>query len=243
MTNLENEPHLTAKRRKIFSIISLGIFVLFFSFLTYYVGGPIIKFVNDPEKFQLWVSEHGIWGRVVFLAMQLVQVIIAVIPGEPLELGAGYAFGALEGTFLCVLGNTIGGIIIFALVRTWGVKIVDVFFDRKKILSLKFMQNQKRFKTLTFLVFALPGTPKDLLSYFAGLTNMNWGTWLFLTSIARLPSIVTSTISGKELVEKNYLFAVILLGSTFVLSAIGFFIYNIICKRYNDTKGNISKRK
>jgi len=236
MTNLENEPPLSKRKKKIFSIIFLIVFIVFFALVSYFIGGPMIRFVENPQKFQAWVAQHGIWGRIVFLGMQLLQVIVAIIPGEPLELGAGYAFGAIEGTALCVLGNTIGGIIIFALVRTWGIKIVDVFFDREKILSLKFLQNQKRFKILTFLVFALPGTPKDLLSYFAGLTNMNWGTWIFMTSIARLPSIVTSTISGKELVEKNYLFAAILLGLTLLLSGIGFLLYNIICKKYNSSK-------
>ena len=193
----------------------------------------MIQFVSEPEKFRLWVDSHGIWSRFAFVGMVVFQVLVAIIPGEPLEIGAGYAFGAFEGTLLCVIGCAIGGILVFALVRTLGMKMVSVFFSLEKIHSLKFLQNTKRLKTIAFIVFFLPGTPKDLLSYFAGLTKINWPFWIFLTSIARLPSIATSTVGGDALGVQEYTFAIIVFGATVVLSLIGMFIYKLISKHHS----------
>lgn len=64
----------------------------------------MLKFVSEPEKFRAWVDGHGIYGRLAFIGMMVLQVFIAIIPGEPLEIGAGYAFGMWEGTLLCMAG-------------------------------------------------------------------------------------------------------------------------------------------
>lgn len=239
MQEFEKESRLTLRQRRIVSIISLVIFLVFIGLIGWFIGRPMIEFVSEPEKFQAWVDARGIWGRVLFIGMMVLQVIAAIIPGEPLELGAGYAFGALEGTLLCVLGNLIGGALIFALVRTWGIKFVELFFSREKILSLKFLQNPKRLNILIYVVFLMPGTPKDLLSYFAGLTNINWTSWLFITSIARLPSIITSTLCGGALGTKDYKVAIVVFAVTVILSGVGMVIYRLICRHHNnkDTDG------
>lgn len=228
MKDYEKESRFTLKQRKIISIIIFAFCLILFGVIGYYIGKPMIKFVSEPEKFRIWVNSHGIWGRIIFIFMLVIQVLIALIPGEPFEMGAGYAFGAIEGTILCVIGNLIGGLLIFALVRTLGMKFVEIFYSREKIHSLKFLQNSKRFNFLLFIVFLMPGTPKDLLSYFVGLTPVKWSTWIFITTIARLPSILTSTICGGALGDENYKFAIIVLFITLILSVIGLLIYRII---------------
>ena len=77
----------------------------------------------------------GVWAPVLFTGMMILQVIVAVIPGEPLEIAAGYAFGAVEGTFLCILGTFIGGMLVFLLVRRFGLRAVEVFFPAEKLRS------------------------------------------------------------------------------------------------------------
>ena len=158
------------------------------------------------------------------------QVLIALVPGEPLEIGAGYAFGAVEGTILCVIGVTLGSLLVFGLVRRFGMRLVEVFFDTGKIKQLKFLQNEKRLDLITFLVFFLPGTPKDLLTYFVGLTDIKLSKFIFIVSLARLPSIITSTVGGSALGIKRYELAAIVFGVTVVISLLGLFIYNRICK-------------
>ena len=221
------------RKKKIAAGVGLLLFVLITAALCLLVGRPMIDFVSQPEEFRDWVDSHGIVSRLAFIGMVVFQAIVAVIPGEPLEIGAGYAFGAVEGTFLCVVGTTVGGIIVFALARTLGMRIVSLFFSEEKIRSVSFLQNTRRLNTVAFLVFLLPGTPKDLLSYCAGLTQIRWSFWLLLTSLARLPSIVTSTVGGNALGIQRYAFAVGVFAVTLVLSGIGLYLYNRIAKKHD----------
>ena len=180
------------------------------------------------------VDGHGLWGRVAFVGMMVLQTFVAIIPGEPLEIGAGYAFGAVEGTILCVLGTVIGTAAVFAFVRTFGVRAVEVFFSKEKIQSLRFLKNTKRLTTVMTIVFLIPGTPKDLLTYFAGLTNIKFPTMLIISAVARFPSVITSTVGGSALGNQNYIFAVIVFVATALVSAVGLVIYNKISKDNND---------
>ena len=190
---------MTERKKKIWGIAAIVGLVVFMGLLCWFVGRPMIQFVSEPEKFRLWVDGHGIWGRLAFIGMVIFQIIIAIIPGEPLEIGAGYAFGAIEGTILCLIGAVLGGAIVVLLVRRYGVKLVEVFFPQEKIMSLRFMQDSRRLKLLVFIVFMIPGTPKDLLCYMVGLTNLKMKDWLWISLIARIPSIITSTIGGNAL--------------------------------------------
>ena len=225
---------MTERQKKIWGIAAIVGLVVFMGLLCWFVGRPMIQFVSEPEKFRLWVDGHGIWGRLAFIGMVIFQIIIAIIPGEPLEIGAGYAFGAIEGTILCLIGAVLGGAIVVLLVRRYGVKLVEVFFPQEKIMSLRFMQDSRRLKLLVFIVFMIPGTPKDLLCYMVGLTNLKMKDWLWISLIARIPSIITSTIGGNALGEKNYVFAVAVFAVTLPISLGGILVYRHICRKEND---------
>ena len=205
--------------------------LIFIAAVGYLVGKPMVEFVREPERFRAWVDSSGFVSRVIFVGMVVFQLIIALIPGEPLEMGAGYAFGAVEGTILCIIGCVIGSALVFLFVRRFGVKLVEVFFPREKIRSLRFLQDSRRLNLLTFIVFFIPGTPKDLLSYFIGLTDMKLGTWLLITAVARIPSIVTSTVTGDALGLKDYQFALIAFGVTLALSLVGILVYRRLSAR------------
>ena len=224
------EHHLTLRQKRICTVFGLAVFLVFTAVIGWYIGRPMVRFVSEPEQFRVWVDSHGIWGRVAFVGMVIFQVVFAVIPGEPLEIGAGYAFGAAEGTFLCLLGLTVGGMIVFGLVRTLGIRLVEIFFSIEKIRSLKFLQNSRRLNILTFIVFFLPGTPKDLLAYFVGLTDMKLSVWFFIASVARLPSVITSTLGGNALGNERYGIAVLVFTITLAVSGIGALIYKCISK-------------
>ena len=227
------ESRLTLKQKRIFTAISLVLVFIFTGIIAVLIGKPMIVFVNKPERFREFVNSYGILADIVFILMLVFQMIIAIIPGEPFEIAAGYAFGYLRVTVDCMLAFALGGIIVFLAVRKFGVKIVEVFFSVEKIRELKFLQNPKRVNTTTFIVFLIPGTPKDLLSYFVGLTDMKLSVWLFITTVARIPSLITSILTGSALGNKRYTVAVIVLMITLVISGIGLLIYNRIKKRHN----------
>ena len=210
--------------------MGIGIFVLFSAAVAWLIGKPLLQFVSEPEKFRQWVDSHGLLGPLAFLGMMLLQVFVAVIPGEPLEIGAGYAFGAVEGTILCILGAAIGSTLVFLFVRRFGVRAVEVFISREKIQSLRFLQNTRRVHLFLLVAFLLPGTPKDVLCYVAGLTTHKHGPFILISSICRLPSIVTSTIGGNALGSGQWGMAAIVFAATLVISAIGLWIYKCILR-------------
>ena len=232
MNEIKGEKHLTEKQKKIFSGIMLAVLLIFVFAVTILIGKPMIKFISEPERFREWVSSYGFLGKLIYVGMVIIQVVFAVIPGEPVEIGGGYAFGVFEGTILCLIGITIGSMIVFALVRTLGVRVVEVFYPIEKIRSLKFLKNTERFNVITYIIFFMPGTPKDLLTYFIGLTDMKWQVWLFITFFSRIPSVLTSTLSGSALGEEKYITAVIVLTVTIVLSVVGIIIYHMFCKKH-----------
>lgn len=221
---------MTEKHRKGLWILSIAVFLLFCVFVGWYVGVPMVRMARDPQQFQAWVDRSGIWGRLLFVGMVYLQVIVALIPGEPLELAGGYAFGALEGTLLSMAGIVLGSWTIFSLVRRLGPKFVEVFFPEKEMKRLAFLKNPKKAKVLAFILMTIPGTPKDLLSYFAGLTPLTLKQWLSIVVVARIPSLVTSTVSGGAAGEENYLLAGITLAITLALSGAGMLYYREICK-------------
>ena len=231
MKRRQERAQLTEAHKKKIYLFAIIVALIFIGAVGYLVGKPMVEFVREPERFRAWVDSSGFVSRVIFVGMVVFQLIIALIPGEPLEMGAGYAFGAVEGTILCIIGCVIGSALVFLFVRRFGVKLVEVFFPREKIRSLRFLQDSRRLDLLTFIVFFIPGTPKDLLSYFIGLTDMKLGTWLLITAVARIPSIVTSTVTGDALGLKDYQFALIAFGVTLALSLAGILVYRRLSAR------------
>ena len=225
------------RRKRAAALAGLGLFLAFTVVVCWFVGRPMIQFVSQPDQFRDWVDTHGVWGRLAFLGMMVFQVIIAIVPGEPLEIGAGYAFGVIEGTVLCLLGTLIGGVVIFLFVKKFGMRFVTLFVSEEKIHSLKFLQNTRRFHLVAFILFFIPGTPKDVLTYIVGLTPMKLPAWIFITTVARIPSVVTSIIGGNALGTQEYLFAVIVFVATAVISGLGVLAYQKITKHHQEKEG------
>lgn len=219
------------RRRKIVSICSLLILIAFFTVITICVGEPMMKNMSNPEGFRRWVDAHGVWGRLAFAGMMALQVVVAMIPGEPLEIAAGYVFGNVEGLGLCLLGAAVGTVVIFAFTKIFGVKMVEAFVSREKIESIRFLHNPEKRNLLVFLLFFIPGTPKDVITYFIGLTSMRLRTFLLLSSIGRIPSVITSTIVGDALGTQDYITAVWVFVITGVIAAAGMWVYHVICRK------------
>ena len=141
-----NESRRTAMGAAIVAALVIASVILYLR-----LGKPMIALVRDPARLRAWVDGLGWKSRIVYGAMVCFQVVVAIIPGEPLELAAGYVFGAVEGTLLCLGGILAGSVIVFGLVRAFGRRLVEVFFPAEKIDSLKLMQNPKRL----FIIMAI----------------------------------------------------------------------------------------
>lgn len=218
-------------RRQITQLILAILAVIFICILGYYIGRPLVHFVSEPEKFQLWVEEKGILGVLAFMGMNILQVLLAVIPGGPFEIGAGYAFGVVKGSLICDIAMTIASVIIFLFVKKFGLRFVELFVSKEKIESVKFLKSSKRSESIIFLLFLVPGTPKDLLSYLVGLTDMKLSHWIFICGVGRLPAIFLSALSGSALSSARYHLAIILIAAIIMLYVVGIILYRIHNKR------------
>jgi uncharacterized membrane protein YdjX (TVP38/TMEM64 family) len=224
---MENQTY--ERRRKWLSGISLAVVAVIAILATVFIGRWLGSFSDD--SFRDYIRSFGPAGWLVLLGLQFLQVFIALIPGELLETGAGYAFGPVWGTVICYAGVAMASALVFLLTRRFGVKLVEVFISREKINQLSFLRTERKRNTLVFLLFLIPGTPKDLLTYFVGLTDMKLGSFLLISLIARLPSVLSSTAGGHLLGEGNYVGALWLYGITGVVSVAGLLIYNAIMRK------------
>ncbi len=225
---------ITDRTKKMLSAIALVVFFAVFTALAILIGPPLVRFVSNPEGFRDWVDAQGAWGPLLFIGLMALQILVAIIPGEPLEIAAGYAFGAVWGTVYCMIGALVGSVLVFLFVRKFGVKLVEVFFTVEKIRGMKFLQDTKRLNVVVFIIYLIPGTPKDLLAYLIGLTPMRLSVWVMITLIARIPSIVTSTVGGHALGMQNYTFAAVTFAVTGVLSLVGYLLYRKLSSQNND---------
>ena len=218
-------------RRQITQLILAILAVSFICILGYYIGRPLVQFVSEPQKFQIWVKEKGFLGVLAFMGMNILQVLLAVIPGGPFEIGAGYAFGVVKGSLICALALTIASVIIFLFVKKFGLRFVELFVSKEKIESVKFLKSSKRSESIIFLLFLVPGTPKDLLSYLVALTDMKLSHWIFICGVGRLPAIFLSALSGSALSSARYHLAIILIAAIIMLYVVGIILYRIHNKR------------
>lgn len=212
------------RRRKQLAIVSILLVLILAGLATWFVCRWLTSFSQDG--FRDYIRSFGGFGPVVLLALQFLQVFVALIPGELLETAAGYAFGPLWGTVICYTGIALGSALIFRLTRRYGIRLVEIFTSREKINQLRFLNTAQKRNNLVFLLYFIPGTPKDLLTYFVALTDMKFGAFLALTMIARIPSMVSSTFGGHLLGQSRYQGAILLYGITGFVSLLGLWGYN-----------------
>ena len=223
-------------RRRVAVLCSLAVVLAVFTWLTVFFTKRFASFGSDPTAFKAFVEGFGWKSRLVALGIQMLQVIVSFIPGEVIEVGMGYAFGAVEGTLLCLLGVGLASVPVFLLVKSLGVRAVELFISREKIDGLRFINNEKRLKRLVFWLYFIPGTPKDLFTYFVGLTRLKLHEFLVVTLLARIPSVVSSTIGGTLIQKQDYIAAVLLFLVTGAVSLGGLVLYNRLRERKSKPK-------
>jgi len=223
------DSHAYTRRRKWFTAISVAVVALLALLVTLLVWRWLAAF--SQEGFRDYIRSFGAAGWLVLLGLQFLQVFIALIPGELLESAAGFVFGPVLGTVICYIGVALASVCIILLTRRFGVKLVEVFVPREKIAGMQWLKQPAKRNTLVFLAFFIPGTPKDFITYFIGLTDMKLGSFLLLSLVARIPSVITSTVGGHLLGLERYGGAIWVYGITGVLSLAGFLVYRLWQRR------------
>lgn len=225
----------TRNKIKIFKII-LAILVigLIIGMIAYLF--PVMKDLSTVDgriHFKEKVENTGIWGMLSLFGLQVAQIFLIIVPGEPIEILAGMCYGGLWGTVFITISAAIISTTIYLFVRKFGRKFVYEFCDKKKvskIVNSKLFQNPKKIELIMLILFIIPGTPKDLLVYVAGLLPINPIRFILISTFARLPSVVSSTLAGNHIVAGNWKMGILLYAAVFVLVGIIIFIINRLDK-------------
>lgn len=218
-------------KSKIFKIvIAFVVFVIILGMIIYLF--PIIKDLATVEgqmAFKEKVEESSVWGILALFALQVGQMFLVVLPGEPLEVLAGMCYGAIGGTIFIFVSVFIITTIIFWLSRKFGKKFVYSFFSKEKvdkIESSRFFKKQKLVEYVMLILYLIPGTPKDLLTYIGGLLPVKPLKFILIATFGRFPSVISSTIVGANLSEGEWKISVIVYGITLILTLLFIFSMN-----------------
>ena len=191
----------------------------------------LLAWLADARAARAFVADHAFASRLTMLGINIVQVLLAFLPGEPVELASGYAFGFWEGTALCLVASGLATSAIYWATRRWGWKLVGLFFDRSLFDCFSWLKSAKRLELIMLIVFLIPGTPKDFLTYFAGLTNMRFLPVVLIATFGRIPSIVTSTIAASAVGSGNWPLVACTLAASAFLLAVGGLMYRRLRSR------------
>lgn len=233
------------KARKIIQFIIMILFIIIMGVITYYLI-PVIKSLPTQEgriKLQQKVESYGVFAPGFYVLICIFQVVVAIIPGEPLEIVGGVLFGGFGGFILCLIGTVIGSISVYYLVKIIGRPLINVIMSREKYNKLKFLNNEKKLEIIIFMLFLIPGTPKDALTYFIPLTKIKPSKYFLYSSLARIPSIISSTIVGANLSKGNFTMGIVIFAITAGIGFIGILYNNKFMGDLKKKTKNIKKHK
>lgn len=223
------------KKQKIIKILLLTLVIAIFVGLIIYLI-PLMKEISTKEGqlgFRQKIEDLGFLGILVLFLLQLAQIVLVVLPGEPLELLAGMCYGTIGGAIFIFASVFITTTLIFLLVKKYGKKYIYQSFKKEKIDKIensKAFKNPKTVETVLAILFLIPATPKDLLTYIGGLLPITYKRFVIIATFARFPSVISSTIIGNDIAEGKWTSIVPIYATTFVLAGLIIFLANKLDK-------------
>jgi uncharacterized membrane protein YdjX (TVP38/TMEM64 family) len=201
-----------------------------FLFIYQYNSQLWIKVVNlynilhDRHQLKIIIRSFGPYSPLAYILLQITQVIVAPIPGGAIEFLGGYLFGVKAGFFYSMIGLILGSWMAFSLARIFEKLAVEKFVSPQTIKRFDYLIGHEGL-ILSFLLFLIPGFPKDALCYLLGLTPMPMGIFLIISTIGRIPGTLMATLQGAKAFEHQYKSFLVLLGIS-ALVILAFYIYH-----------------
>lgn len=197
-------------------IIHTIILITMICFIYIYVDKLYILF-SDPILLKELILSYEPYSLLVFILLQIFQVVIFVIPGEVVQIVGGYVYGAIGGAIVSLIGIAVGSTITFSLANILGKKHVLKLVSKKHSMFIDKIIEYGRNKRIIFSLHLTPGIPKDILGYICGITNVKFIDFIIYSTLGRIPGIMLSTLFGANIVDKNYITIGIIIASTLLL--------------------------
>ena len=195
-------------------IVAIPVYIYFFQH-------QLIESVNSVEKVQRLLNDNKAYSIPLYILAQIIQIVICIIPGQWLQMGAGLAWGIWLGLLFSLIGALIGSIITYYLAKWLGRDAVHFFFGEEKVNEYVEKLNKKRAFFVVFLIFLIPGVPKDLCNYAAGISSMRLKPFLIASMIGRTPGMLGSILIGKQIGTASYTAAIVIAVIAVILAVLG----------------------
>lgn len=209
-----------SSRKKIIAILKLILLVLIvagipaFLYLKYGSG----VFSKDTAYSVIdYLRQNRKIAFLLIIGLQIIQVVICVLPGQPIQFAASYMFGVARGYLFSVIGAIIGTTISFYLAKLLGSEAMHLFFGEEKVKEYQRRLNSGRGLLIAFLIYLIPGVPKDLVSYAAGISEMRFRPFLLAATIGRSPAMLGSLLVGHFFGKQNYTAMIIVTAAVVLL--------------------------
>ena len=181
---------------KVLSYIGFPLFIIGGLAVVWIFRVQLYDVFASPAHLREWVGGWGYTAPLVFIALQFVQVVLFVIPGEVAQAAGGYIFGMWAGILYSVVGILLGSTFNFFLARLLGVPFVNAVFGAERLKRFDLVLTSRRATAAFFLLFLIPGIPKDALCYVAGLSTLSFPLFMLVSTVGRLPGIIGSSALG-----------------------------------------------
>jgi uncharacterized membrane protein YdjX (TVP38/TMEM64 family) len=208
------------KTERVLSLLAFPLLFLLFFVLTALFWSDLWALFSSPQALREWIRGTGVIAPLVFVAVQAFQVVFFFIPGEIPQVAGGYLFGLWRGTALSLAGITFGATFNFVISRVLGVPFVNALFSTEKVERARRMASSPKARLSFFLFFLIPGIPKDILCYVAGLSVMKLPMFLLFSTLGRIPGILGSALIGDAAADRRWILA----GTIFFVAALLFVI-------------------
>ena len=182
-----------------------GLLVAAFVLAVYFAyQSGLIGQLSDSGELVKTMRASGVRGPLICIAVQIGQVIVFPIPGEVTQFWAGYVFGAWAGFLYSWIGIMLGSTLAYTFSRIVGRPVIQKIIGGKRLRKIDNALDSGKGKSALFLLFLLPGMPKDSLSYGVGLTDFRMGEFIVLSGLGRAPALLFSTMIGSQIQERDY---------------------------------------
>lgn len=183
------------------------------------------------------VRNAGPLGFLILLAMQFMQIVVAFIPGEVVQMAAGMMYGPWLGAAVVLLGCIISSAFVFAVVHRLGAPFVRDMVPTKYLDKFNAFEESGKLSIVVFILFLIPAMPKDTFTYLVPLTNMRMRDFLVLSNVGRIPGIVISTYAANGLVDGNITQSIIIFAVVAVIAIVAIVFRDKIMNLFHHDKG------
>lgn len=217
-------------------LILLGVLVIAATIVVYPIAQSFQEAQGEElrallEPFQAFFDRFGFWRYPIMVILQILQMILAFVHGGPIAILMGFMFGTIGGAVVGTIGNVIGTVLVVWGVNKFGIKFVNKFVSSKGFEKLKFLHDPVKRDGLLFLLYLIPGTPKDLITFFAPFTKAKNFTIVWMATVGRLPALILSTSMGANLSEGDLSTTLILIAVTAVVGIVGILVRDKVMKK------------